>query len=724
MAKVKLNSNEIDEIKSQLQEAEEVVLETRVMWEDNFYNLYNNIVTNGFLDSLYEDAKSDFYNMAGAGYFASYTAAGTGIGVAAGSFVPGIGNAIGGVIGAALGAIFGIFKAIDTSTTKFSEDSKKVFENLLKECKNKDQDAYRAIKNLETKHQSVRASLLEIETKINEFQQAYASLKESAKAVGVKTKMASDGVTVLDTKTSVTIDGKEYKLSVSEAMNAFFTYETTVMSSRLQAQYMKEKYGVDINYEDIVKNANGFMAKTIKSDLYTHTFVEHILPEYNVDKKDVIKDAAGDLGLTTKEFKSILEDNKDVLKNVGVSTALVGALGASYIGKVNSINSSSTNSNNSSSSNSSSSSTSSSSASNSNDVSNNGSPSSNNKSDNNTNDKNNNAKDKKNDTKDKKNDDIKEESKEMDSKVNETIDSDTNIELKVPVNNTLPTLISLNTTDKDYDLLARNTYELKDLQEIEQHRTQITNSVNIAFDSQNLDSIKEQLKNYGYSDESITNIVSDRDILITAMLVGDQKVDLAKLATDAAKVDNVENFDTIYDNEPTYESLIDGTESTLLVNTLSNESVKTAKQDLDNINTEYTKMVNETNTLLSSIDSKKQEIDELYARLQNDDSLREQYNSLVEEYNKLVEQGQLKIEELDKLKASVEEKQKVYNETRETFLNDIKSQNDRTIKETSNEQTSSNIEHLDETNTNTTNNNNSSVGLSDSDAIAMFNQVN
>ena len=89
--------------------------------------------------------------------------------------------------------------------------------------------------------------------KINEFNHKYASLEDSMEKFDLTGTMTDDGV-LLSVDTEVTIDGKVVSTSVSEALNAFYTYASTVMSSRIEADYIASKYGIDIDYESLVKN--------------------------------------------------------------------------------------------------------------------------------------------------------------------------------------------------------------------------------------------------------------------------------------------------------------------------------------------------------------------------------------------------------------------------------------------------------------------------------------
>ena len=72
------------------------------------------------------------------------------------------------------------------------------------------------------------------------------------------------GSWVLDSRfseTEIVVDGQKIKTTTTEAMNAFYTYQNTVMASRIEAQYLADTYGIEIDYTQLVKNANGTVSK-------------------------------------------------------------------------------------------------------------------------------------------------------------------------------------------------------------------------------------------------------------------------------------------------------------------------------------------------------------------------------------------------------------------------------------------------------------------------------
>ena len=105
-------------------------------------NLYNNFITNGFLEDLYKDAESQYYRLANAGYLLSYVVQDAGLGMTIGGLIgaiipiPVVDDVIGAVAGALIGAIVGLIRGIthcvkNPTSVKWRYDAKNVFEELL-----------------------------------------------------------------------------------------------------------------------------------------------------------------------------------------------------------------------------------------------------------------------------------------------------------------------------------------------------------------------------------------------------------------------------------------------------------------------------------------------------------------------------------------------------------------------------------------------------------------
>lgn len=658
MSKVNLNESEFEDVSTHIVNASDYAVEVSEEWGENFDNLYNNIVTSGFLNDLYEDAKSQFDMLLSTG---CSVVGGASLGALVGSFIPGIGTAIGAGIGAIVGGLFGAGKKIlDKSSVRWSEESKKVFENDLLNCQQGSDDKYAKIYNIDTKIKNVNASLLEILYKINEFQKLYSSLEEAASEAKVQTKLADDGVTLLGVDTTITIDGQSKQCTVSEAMNAFFTYESTVMSSEFEAQILHDKYGIDVDYNAIVKNANSFMASTIDSQLYTHEYVEAVLPNYNADFNSASSVVANGAGLTTDTFTSVLSQVP------GALGSSAGLLGAAFLGTLvdNSRNNGSTSNRNVSSGSTSGRTTSSGSTSGG--SSSNGGNSSSDSSeaigvltpvdDNNPD--------------------------ETPSKPNNDVDMPEITETE------LPEKVEVIDEIVNYDDLARAEYESKGSDSIDKYREEIIDAINEKFDSGDLDPIKSKLKEYGYSDSDIENIIKDRQSTITAIIAGDEKQELAKIAKNLAKNDGVNDYNSIYEENNSYNDTIDGTLNTTLVNMNENEELVSAREDVTKAYDNYKEKVNIANESIAATSLASSAVTKAMDEYSNkyntqdtsqwDQAAAEDYANLVNKYNESVKVSESAIKDVETAKSSYEDAGSKYSQIKEEFLNNVKKENDRT----------------------------------------------
>ena len=139
---------------------------------------------------------------------------------------------------------------------------------------------------------------------------------------------------------------------------------------------------------------------------------------------------------------------------------------------------------------------------------------------------------------------------------------------------TLPTEIQ--DLEKDYDDLARQQFEAQGEEAISEHRAEVIEEANRLFEAEDKTPLREKLKAYGYEDADIEAIIQDRDLTISALVSGDQREQLAKIANELAEKDGVKEFDTVYDNAQTATSLTDGTTTKLLANMSGDEGIKNA----------------------------------------------------------------------------------------------------------------------------------------------------
>lgn len=665
MAIVKTNNAELEAIASDLAKAYECIEAAEEVWGENFDNLLNNIVTSGYLDSLYEDAKSNWR------YWKGTITVVASIVVFAACLATPVGWVALAI--AALGSLFGIGVGVKTivSEPDWHTESKVVFENLLNNCAYGNDDCYIQICNIATALYNTRLSLEKIKSKINEFQKLYADLNATAESMGVKTTLASDGTTVLSVDTEVTIDGQTIEISTSDALNAFYTYENTVMSAMIEADILERTYGYDIDYNAIVKNANAFMTDTINSGLYSHEFIDALLPNYTPDENAAYDATSAATGIDNDKLKNLMSE----VSNLNIFPGL-GLLSAAFIGSVGTSDDNSNNLNPGPSQNPSPSggtpsgttggtpsgvvipST----------GTTGGTPSTS------------------QEDEDKTDEEEKDKEKQNDIEITEISEEE------------LPESVT-NEEEVDYDALAKEKFEFEtDYDELLEHRSEIIQDIEAKFDSGDLDSIRDELKEYGYNNAEIESILQDRFMTIKAIVQGDQDAQLSKMANELAKADGVEDFSSKYDERPDYTLLEDDGPSDALMLASEDENVVKLYDEMSEAKVAYNDTIDKTNEMLQAVTENKQSMEDLKTKYEKEfgedttqwsEDAAKEYNEAIETYNKSVEDATEQMKVLEESKASYEAARKEFTDAREAYYE--KQRNNQGSSESSgiNEDTSS-----------------------------------
>lgn len=348
MSKIKLNYEEYKEVQKSVEESKTYVEKAIDLWEENFNQLHNNFINNNFLDELYETPKNKikslFVNdqticgirdneyLKNAGTLASNSVTTTNL-----SSLLSLDRWIIDEIITPLTSSVGIGNVVnDYHAIDFRHEAKNNFEKLLNECNGKTgtitQANYKEIKNLDEKLENVKLSLQKVLTKIEEYNEKYADLRESASKEGIILKHSnSDNMTVLGIETSITLDGNEIKTTTSEALGSFYTYTNTTMNNEIATDYLRRTYGYDINYSDIVKNANTFTTNTLQSGLYSHEFIKGILPEFNPQNANIYKTIGASTSVDLNKLESVFNNNAALAGSVAL---FGGLLGSAFVGSV------------------------------------------------------------------------------------------------------------------------------------------------------------------------------------------------------------------------------------------------------------------------------------------------------------------------------------------------------------------------------------------------------
>ncbi len=661
MAKVKVNDDEFTEIGTHIVNASKRLEEAEVEWGTNFDNLYQRFVESGFLDALYEDAESTYHTWSRGLSAVSMTASGAALGL---TFGP-----IGGIIGAVIGAIFGIVSCVLNEPTWLTV-SKEAFKTLLNECRYGNNDCYIQISNTYTKLYNCQLAMENIKSKINLFQQTYANLYDSATAVGLDGQLmhASDGITVLGVETSVQINGQEIKMSVSDAMNAFYTYTDTVTSGVIAADYLERTYGYEVDYNKIVSEAGGFITDTVNSGLYSHEFVDVLLPQYTPDLDAAYDAVVNSTTVKLDELKSALVNNSSFGGEIALYS---GLLGAAFMGAVSSgLNTGepgtttpgTTTPGTTTPGTTTPGTTTPGTTTPGTTIPGATTPGTTDPGASNPED-------------DKPEDDEPEDEIPEDTPVNE-------IEIVEIEEHELPENV-LFEGEIDFDKLAREALGFdQSVEDILARRAEIINDIDRKFEMGDLDSLKDELKEYGYNDAEIEAIIKDKDMLTRAILEGDQRAQLAQKAMELAKEAGIEDYDTSFDDRPDYASLSDEGPSELLTIYSENKELVEMHTELKEFESAYETAVEDTNKLLGEVAEAKADMDailEKYTEKYGEDTTKwsedaaEQYNESIESYNESVNKAQEQMKVLEEAKEKYKESREEFDKAKKDYFDDINS---------------------------------------------------
>lgn len=277
------------------------------------------------------------------------------------------------------------------------------------------------------------------------------------------------------------------------------------------------------------------------------------------------------------------------------------------------------------------------------------------------------------------------------------------IEITTPIDDKeIPSELDLDLTDNEeevnYDELARKEYENTDLEDINEYREDLINSINEKFDAGDLDSIKEKLSEYGYSEDDIAKIIEDRQSTITAILAGDEKQQLAEIAErlykeahpDAVLDENglLKDFTSIYKQEPKYEDLVNGTENQLLINIEQNEDLAEYRDSVNNAHEDYKNEAEAANTAIAQAATAQTTMENLKseytAKYGTDDTKKwdeeaaKKYNESIESYNDSVNKAKDANAKAMDAKAKYEDAVDKYDNAKKELLDQVKEDNDRT----------------------------------------------
>lgn len=434
------------------------------------------------------------------------------------------------------------------------------------------------------------------------------------------------------------LDGE--KVTISDMLNAFYTYTGMSMSANVEGRYLAEKMGVefDENYQmNIMNGVNGFM-----SDAYSNSY-------FGIADMDSINAAAGSLGITlddNNDFNSILNTYGDNLNVSGLNSVLgsedvnsLVAMGASVGGGMLAAYTLTDNL------------------------------------------------------------DFKKPKPET-KPVNPSPDPGVTLpveppepeiikppELVEPTQEVVPEEVVSEVTEQDFDELAREEFEAQGAEAIYERRSKVLQEVEGLIASGDEKALRDKLSEYGYSDPEVEAILQNPDYIRTACIEGDQRAALTEIANRLADEAGVKGFDTKYDDGQQYQDLQDGTTSSEYIANMSlDKNVTDARNAYKEARVEYEKAVQEANTSIADANEAKVNMENLKNEFGSDTTKwtqeqADRYNEAVNDYNDAVKIAAEKNEAIQGPKEAYLEARDNYNVAKEEFIDRIKNPDREAVQE-------------------------------------------
>ncbi len=661
---VKIDQAEMSLMEQDIQKACEALDNAEEIWGQKFADLYADFFEpegSSFVDMLYKDAESNYQTLAAAASgiaLAGGAAAKVITAIIASASIPVVGWII-----AIVSFLFGIhqlYKA--TKTPEWVTVSREAFKALLLSCKNCADDNYIRLSNLRTRFFNMQVNIQKIYSKLDEFNETYGDMREAAGDLKLSTG-GEDGRTIKGVVVEIDTngDGTNETMFASEAMSALYTYATTVTSAAIQADYLFETHGIDVDFMSLVVNANSFMADTIKSGLYSHEVLSAMFPEsYGLngtnteqyDEETMRTRAMEQSGLTAEQLEEALGLVAGAT-GLGLATGLLAHEHSKYSPPVN----------------------------NPGDTTNGDGDGDKDSSGDNTgyDDGGYNSGGYNDNTG---GDTTTETPTETPTN---TVEISPVTDIKLPEGDE-PIKVELahmdaETGEIDYDALARESVEFEmGSDAIEQHRLELMTQVEEQYSSGNFAAITTALATYGYTQAEISTIITSKSMTVKAMLDGDARATYAARAEEMAKEAGVKDYKSKYKTKkPTLEQLQDdGAQLDTLTISSSSEELVEMREDLADIQAAYESSVETANKDLDAARAQKEALDKLKAeyteKFKSDDPSKwdeasaKTYDDAVDKYNEYAAKAEESIATADKNKELYQTSRKEFEEARDKYL--------------------------------------------------------
>ena len=244
--------------------------------------------------------------------------------------------------------------------------------------------------------------------------------------------------------------------------------------------------------------------------------------------------------------------------------------------------------------------------------------------------------------------------------------------------------LEVEVTNEDIDSLARDEfYEKYSVPEdLAARRQQDIDAFEELFNSENRDALVEKFIEMGYDPAEALGAANNKDVGLAAYLLGSQNQELTQIAKEfASDLGLGDAFDTSYDNAPDYMDLFDGDAQVELTSPTSSEAIVSAKTDVTEAKTAYTEAVNNANQYIQDATKAKGELETIRASIESvsgtdtskwTDEQVSQYNKATEAYNTAVTKANEEVAAAEKAKTAYTEAKENLQKVEEEYYKEIR----------------------------------------------------
>ncbi len=202
-----------------------------------------------------------------------------------------------------------------------------------------------------------------------------------------------------------------------------------------------------------------------------------------------------------------------------------------------------------------------------------------------------------------------------------------------------------NVTPEDLDDLARDEYYEKHLNDLGDYRQQQLQEFEKLYNQENKEDLISKFKEMGYEEAEAIAAANNRDVGLSAFLLGSQNKELTDIANNFAKEYGLENFDTVYDDAPDFRDLYDGDAQASLSSPYENDAIVEAKEEVTVAKETYTESVATANSSIEKANKAKEELESVRSSIESksgkdtskwSEEEIERYNKATKDYNTAV----------------------------------------------------------------------------------------